>query len=204
MEADPSYQTRGGATALSSGVGFTLVWDSRDVPINAYRGWYLAADWVAYVPSPLGNSTWMAAGLDYRHAVTLGREGSTLTWQVRYRTAWGAVPWSDLPLVGTPFDLRAYRLGRFRDATSLVALVEYRWMMPFEPKPWWKLWTRLGFALWTGVGALGSTPLPDFSAVLPAAGVGLRVLIQDRVTLRLDFGVGRGSTAFYFQFLEAF
>lgn len=204
VAADPNYQAAGGASTMSSGVGATLVWDSRDVPINAYRGWYLAFDWVVDVPTPIGNSRWMSAGFDYRHAITLGRDGSTLTWQLRYRTAWGGVPWSDLPSVGTPFDLRAYRLGRFRDVTAAVALVEYRWMMPFEPTPWWKLWTRLGFAVWAGVGALGSTPLPDFSAVLPAAGVGLRILIQDRVTLRLDFGVGRGSTAFYFQFLEAF
>ena len=55
-----------------------------------------------------------------------------------------------------------------------------------------------------GVGALSDTPLPEVTKPLPAVGLGLRVRVQDRVTARFDFGVGRESFAFYFQFLEAF
>lgn len=54
------------------------------------------------------------------------------------------------------------------------------------------------------VGALSGTPLPEVTKPLPAVGLGLRVRVQDRVTARFDFGVGRESFAFYFQFLEAF
>lgn len=55
-----------------------------------------------------------------------------------------------------------------------------------------------------GVGALGSSFLPEVLNPLPAAGLGIRVVVQDRVTVRFDFGLGRSSYAFYFQFLEAF
>ena len=111
------------------------------------------------------------------------------------------VPWTDLSQLGTPWDLRAYRWGRYRDLTAAFALLEYRFMFPF---PQDTLWSRLGMAAWVGVGALGDTPLPDLTKPLPSVGLGVRVRVQDRVTVRLDFGVGRESFAFYFQFLEAF
>jgi len=58
--------------------------------------------------------------------------------------------------------------------------------------------------VWAGVGALSQTALPDFTSVLPSLGVGLRVELIRRVTVRLDFGFGRESRAVYFNFLEAF
>jgi hypothetical protein len=35
-------------------------------------------------------------------------------------------------------------------------------------------------------------------------GVGLRFEIQKRMNLRIDYGIGAGSSAFYFSFNEAF
>ena len=202
VERDPDF-IRGGRTIINSGLGFALTWDSRDVPVNAFKGMLLSAQWLAYGSWFGGTTTWQSFTVDYRQYVTLGREGSTLCWQLKHRSTWGEVPWSDLSQVGTPWDLRAYRWGRFRDASSTTALIEYRLMLPF---PRDTLWARLGVAAWVGLGALGPGLLPDFTPahLLPSVGVGLRVRVQDRVTLRLDFGVGRGSYAFYFQFLEAF
>ena len=203
VQGDRDFVTRGGVHIINSGLGLALTWDSRDVPVNAWKGLLLSVQWVAYGPWFAGTTAWQSLLLDYRHYVTLGGEGSTLCWQLKHRSTWGDVPWSDLSQVGTPWDLRAYRWGRFRDASATTALVEYRLMLPF---PQDTLWARLGVAAWVGVGAMGPGLVPDFtpSQLLPSAGVGLRVRVQDRVTLRLDFGVGRGSYAFYFQFLEAF
>lgn len=194
---DPDFQQR----VINAGFGFSLTWDSRDVPVNPRKGMLLAAQWVGFGSWFGGTSQWSALTLDYRHTVTLFREGSTLNWQLRYRTTWGDVPWSDLSQLGTPWDLRAYRWGRYRDVSAAFALLEYRYMFPF-PKD--TIWARLGAAAWVGVGALGSTALPDVTELLPAVGVGVRIALQDRVTVRFDFGLGRGSYAFYFQFLEAF
>ena len=117
------------------------------------------------------------------------------------RTAFGDAPWSELSQVGTPFDLRAYRWGQIRDRTGFTAVLEYRFMLPFDEK---SLWSHLGVAAWGGVGAMSPTPLPDFTRVLPSVGAGLRVELLQRVTLRLDVGFGRNSRAVYFNFLEAF
>ena len=200
VAADPDFQRHGGMV-VNTGFGVTLQLDTRDVPINAWDGVFLAATWTGYGKALGANTEWHAISLDYRHYVQLFRRGSTLAWQVKYRAAFGAVPSSELSQVGTPFDLRAYRWGQYRDRTGLTALLEYRFMLPFDPET---LWSHLGLAAWGGVGLLGSTALPDFTQPLPTLGVGLRVELMRRVTVRLDVGFGRDSRAVYFNFLEAF
>lgn len=200
VASDPTFQ-RFGPQVINSGVGLTLQLDTRDVPINAWRGMFVALTRTGFGHAFGANSAFHALALDYRHYVTLFRPGSTLAWQVKYRSAFGDVPWSELSQVGTPFDLRAYRWGQYRDRTGFTAVVEYRFMLPFAAET---LWSHLGVAGWVGVGALGHTPLPDFGQVLPSAGAGLRIELLKRVTVRLDVGFGRDSRAVYFNFLEAF
>ena len=200
VAADPDF-ARHGATVLNSGVGLTLQLDTRDVPINAWKGALVSLTWTGFGRALGANTEFHALSFDYRQYVQLFRRGSTLAWEVKYRSAFGDVPWSELSQVGTPFDLRAYRWGQYRDRTGFMALLEYRFMLPFAED---SLWSHLGVAAWGGVGALGSTPLPDFTRVLPAAGAGLRVELMKRVTVRLDVGFGRDSRAVYFNFLEAF
>jgi Omp85 superfamily domain len=200
VQADPDFE-RFGPRVINTGVGVTLQYDSRDVPVNAWRGVFLALTFSGYGRALGANSEWYALNVDYRHYLTIGRPGSTLAWQLKYRASFGEVPWSELSLVGTPWDLRAYRWGQYRDRTSLTALVEYRFMLPFPPE---SLWSHLGFAAWVGVGALGPALWPDVTRLLPSAGVGLRVELQKRITFRLDVGFGREARAVYFNFLEAF
>ncbi|MFZ5443452.1 MAG: BamA/TamA family outer membrane protein [Myxococcota bacterium] len=200
VATDADFQ-RHGATVVNTGVGLTVQLDTRDVPINAWRGAFFAATWTGFGRALGANTEWHALAVDYRQYLTLFRPGSTLAWQVKYRTAFGDVPWSELSQVGTPFDLRAYRWGQYRDRTGFTAVVEYRFMLPFPAE---SLWSHLGFAAFGGVGALSSTVVPDFSELLPSLGGGLRVELLKRVTVRLDVGVGRDSRAVYFNFVEAF
>ncbi len=195
--ADEAFAPR----VISNGVGITLQLDTRDVPINAWRGVLLSATFTGFGRVLGATSEWYALSIDYRQYVQLFRRGSTLAWQLKYRSTFGDVPWSDLSQVGTPFDLRAYRWGQYRDRTGLTGLLEYRFMLPFPEDSWW---SHLGAAAWVGLGALSSTMLPDLREPLPAAGVGLRLELLRRVTLRLDLGIGRESRAVYFNFLEAF
>lgn len=200
VASDPDF-ARHGSSIINTGVGLTVQYDTRDVPINAWKGMLISATWAGFAPVLGGNTLFHTLNVDYRHYVQLGFRGSTLAWQVKYRTAFGDAPWSELSQVGTPFDLRAYRWGQFRDRTAFTAVLEYRFMLPVDEK---LIWSHLGFAAWGGVGAMSPNAWPDFTKVLPAAGVGLRVELFNRVTLRLDVGFGRRSNAVYFNFLEAF
>lgn len=200
VRGDVAFQ-RHGPSVINTGVGVTLQLDTRDVPINAWKGMLVSATFTGFGRALGANTEWYALTVDYRQYVQLFRRGSTLAWQVKYRAALGDVPWSELTQVGTPFDLRAYRWGQYRDRTGVTGLLEYRFMLPFPPE---SLWSHLGAAAWLGVGAMSQTLLPDFSSVLPCAGLGLRVELLRRVTVRLDVGFGRESRAVYFNFLEAF
>ena len=63
--------------------------------------------------------------------------------------------------------------------------------------------SRHGAILWTGAGSVGTTA-KDFQSWLPNFGIGYRLTVQPRMNLRLDYGFGRESSGFYFNFNEAF
>ena len=198
--ADPDYRKHLGPI-VNAGFGLTAVLDTRDVPVNAWGGALFQATWVSYAHRRFPEPSWHALTLDYRHYVPLFRRGSTLAWQLRHRAVFGDVPWTDLSQAGAPFHLRAYRWGQYRDRSATTAVLEYRFMLPFAEE---SLFSRLGLAAWVGAGALGPDGWPDLTRLLPAAGVGLRVELQRRVTVRLDVGFGRASNGVYLNFLEAF
>ncbi len=56
-----------------------------------------------------------------------------------------------------------------------------------------------------GAGTMGSSLHHlDDGRWLPSAGVGYRFEFKPRVNVRLDYGVGKASSGFYFQVGEAF
>lgn len=191
---------RAGPDVYNAGLGLTVQLDTRDVPINAWSGTFLSVTWLGYGPWFGARSQFSSLSVDYRQYVTLGFDGSTLSWQVKYRTVFGDAPWSELSLLGSPWELRAYRWGQYRDVTAMSAVVEYRLMVP--SRHWF--WGRNGFVAWVGAGALGGDALPDVTRPVPAVGLGYRLHLFDRITLRLDVGFGDRSRAVYFNFLEAF
>jgi hypothetical protein len=100
---------------------------------------------------------------------------------------------------GTPFDLRVYTWGRYRDNSMLFALAEYRYMVK---KGNGEL-SKHGFVFFAGAGTIGKT-ISDFGGLLPAVGLGYRLEVQPRMNLRIDYGFGVESHGFYFIFNEAF
>ncbi len=60
-----------------------------------------------------------------------------------------------------------------------------------------------GAVLWAGAGSIGTTAR-DFQNWLPNMGIGYRLTVQPRMNLRLDYGFGRASSGFYFNFNECF
>ena len=62
-----------------------------------------------------------------------------------------------------------------------------------------------GFVAWGGCGFMGPT-MGKIEGVLPNAGVGLRIEVQPRMNVRLDFGrnFANDQSLFYFNMTEAF
>ena len=109
-------------------------------------------------------------------------------------------------LSGTPFDLRGYYMGQFRDKSSHVVMAEYRQMINTDKSNWVKkMLSHVGYVAWGGCGFMGPTP-GKIEGVLPNLGLGLRIEVQPRMNVRLDFGrdMVNKQNLFYFNMTEAF
>ena len=172
----------------------------RDEPGDAYSGRYFNAQATWYRDSLGSDQDFETFVLDYRQYHQVRRPGRTLAWQVFARQAEGDVPWTRMSTVGSSNDLRGYTKGRFRDNAAVWALAEYRHK---TNKRLWKL-GRQGFAVWAGLGFIGRD-LGDLSGhELPNVGVGYRVEVQPRRSVRLDLGWGYDEIGFYLKLIEAF
>lgn len=198
MEADPAYQEFGPVN-FNSGLGLILRYDSRDIPVNAWSGMLIDLQGLGYTRSLGGNNTFSVIQLDMRKYIQIIRPGSTLALQLKFRSSQGEVPYSDLSFLGSPYDLRGYYLGHYRDRSMVLALAEYRHQFIKRDGHL----SRHGTVGWLGIGSLG----PDISAFthwLPNGGIGYRFEVQPRMNVRAEIGFGKDSMGFYISFNEAF
>lgn len=204
MEKD-EYIQNSGTDFLNTGIGFIIEYDSRDFVQNAYKGRYFSAGITFFSKYLGGNTKYRVFEFDYRQYKSIKRKRRTLAWQLESSFNFGGeIPWSNMSMLGGPYNMRGYTLGRFRDKNSVSLTGEYRHM--FKRKTVNKKGnynSRFGYVVWLGAGTVMSS-FEIHKNWLPNAGVGMRVEIQPRMNLRVDYGVGRGETGFYITFSEAF
>lgn len=192
-----------GNRVRNAGLGLVVQYDSRDMPVCAYEGWLLDFSAVAYGPRLGGQYNYQTVELDYRRYFPLGHR-RTIAMQVRTKTIFGDVPWPELSQLGTPFDLRGYTWGQFRDNTLLFSIFEYRHMLKRRTlNKRGNYDSRFGFVAWAATGSVGLN-YGDLTYWLPNAGLGLRFETQPRMNVRADVGWGVEGMAFYLNFNEAF
>lgn len=197
--------TENGYKVFSSGIGFLFTYDSRDVPANAYRGMYLDIRGMAYSKVIGSDQNFYRLEIDYRQYKSLGQR-KVLAWTVQTKNVFGDVPLTQYSLTGSPFDLRGYYMGQYRDKSSHVAMAEYRQMINTSQDTWIKrMLCHIGFVVWAGCGFMGPT-MGKIEGVLPNFGAGLRIEVQPRMNVRLDLGKNtvNNQTLFYFNITEAF
>jgi outer membrane protein assembly factor BamA len=201
MTHDPNY-IEFGQKIINAGIGGAINYDSRDLPQNAYRGFYTSATYTFYGKMAGANTRFRALDVDSRVYIPLGSvkiRTLALNWRTRYE--FGPAPFTYMASFGSPFDLRGYRYGQFRDQFFNCGIAEYRQKLyAGADKP-----TRFGFVIWGGVGAIGDGVANSlFRYALPDVGIGLRFEIQPRLNVRLDLGYSPSHTGVYFNFLEAY
>ena len=191
---------------FSSGIGFLLSYDTRDIPANPYRGTYVDLRGIMYQKWLGSDKNFYRLELDYRQYKSVGQR-KVLAWTLQSINTFGRlIPLTKYALSGTPFDLRGYYMGQYRDKSSHVALVEYRQMFNTDRSTWLKrITSHLGYVAWGGVGFMGPTP-GKIEGVLPNAGLGLRIEVQPRMNVRFDYGRNfvNKQNLFYFNMTEAF
>ncbi|TLX74983.1 hypothetical protein E9993_11365 [Labilibacter sediminis] len=201
---EDKYIKEYGKDISNVGLGLVIELDHRDNAQNAYNGYLLSLALTEYnkiITS--SNNEFAKLTFDARKYFPL-HDRKTLAIQVKTQFADGDVPWSDLPQLGTPFDLRGYQWGRYRDKTALFGLVEYRHMFNRKtPNKNGNYTSPAGFVLWAGTGSVA----PAYNKMndwLFNAGVGFRLEIQPRMNVRIDYGIAKDNQAFYITFSEAF
>lgn len=211
MIIDPDYISVGGTadgyTTANNGIGISASYDTRDIPANAYHGIYFNFNALAYTDWLGGEYNFQMLQLKYRQYIQLSEtEGRTLAWSISSEHIFGDAPFTRLSLLGSPFDLRGYYQGQYRDKSTHLAMVEYRHKFHVDPIDFWsKLANRFGFATWVGSGFIGPSPF-DIEGILPNFGAGLRIEVQPRMNFRVDIGYSPvdKQTLLYFNMTEAF
>ena len=190
---------------ISSGTSVGLRYDTRDNGINAQRGWLASATYRTFFKGVLGgDSTWQEVNLDvrtYRNLTKNGRQKIAF-WFLGDLVSGGTAPYFDLPSTGSDGrSARGYSEGRYRGEHLLYGEMEYRGSITSNG--------LVGFVAFANVTTVGSAESGDrlFGTYAPAAGVGLRVMLnkRSRTNLCTDYGWGRdGSRGFYLAIQEAF
>ncbi|WP_075182106.1 BamA/TamA family outer membrane protein [Pantoea sp. 1.19] len=185
---------RDGLAVQDVGVSLSLRRDTRDWIANPQRGGLLALRYTRFMP-PIGSDT-RYTRLDGRfvryHALD---DSNVLAWEINGVFTQGEVPWSSQPSLGNDRHLRGYYDGRYRDRNTLSSQLEWRRRLAW----------RHGVVAWVGGGTMAAHPQGlNGSRWLPSVGAGYRFAFKPRMNVRLDYGIGKASSGFYFQVGEAF
>ncbi len=194
---DPNYAFYN-ERPFNMGFGPEFMIDTRDIAVNAWSGWFLQAQATFYGHYLGGDNNYQMYGVDVRHYIRVNKPGQTLALQLRGRFTDGDVPYGEMSQLGTPFDLRGYHWGQYRDNNMIFGIAEYR--HTFYRSSGKR--SKSGAVVWLATGSIASSW--KFENWLPNGGIGYRLEVQPRMNLRLDLGFGEGTMGFYFNFNEAF
>lgn len=204
MESNPAI-LKYGKKYHNIGLGALVQYDTRDDVATPYHGTLLSATGTFYGKYFGGNYNYEIIELEYRQFQQMFKRRSTLGWTVKSQIGFDNVPYTELPNFGSPFDLRGYLWGKYRDKSMAYGIVEYRHMfMSQEAYDRGAFWSKFGAVAWAGTGTLGQTP-GDWNKWKFNYGVGLRIQLQPRKNFRLDIGREPGQKwGIYMNMTEAF
>ncbi|MFC2107016.1 BamA/TamA family outer membrane protein [Bacteroidota bacterium] len=182
---------------IISGVGPSLIIDSRDNRYNASKGMFFLASYSTFQKFTGSDFTFNNIVLDFRKYYNPWLK-HVIAFQIYNDYNYGEVPYFHLSLMGGTDRMRGYYKGAIRDKVLIDGQIEYR--MP--------VWKIFGLAAFFGAGRV----FPEyeyltFKDINYAGGLGLRIQVdsENNTNLRLDFAYGKGGLkAVIFGFAEAF
>ena len=194
----------------SMAFGLSLIHESRDIPTNAYSGWYGNITYKFY---PGGLSNTYGAGLlnlDFRDYIKLDRKRNSILalWFLGSFTTYGKLPYMNLMALGWDqkgTSGRGYKQGRFRGENYMYTEAEYRIPVKIDKQhP-----DRYGFVAFVNLSTASSSidQIPLFEKFAPGYGAGFRIMLKKltRSNITIDYGRGSDGTGnVYINFYENF
>ncbi|ALW83873.1 hypothetical protein AUC43_01385 [Hymenobacter sedentarius] len=192
---DPRLTARERENTRVSGLGPVITYDTRDVPLAAFRGNLLDAS-VMFNGTGLGSDyRFVRYQLDARHFQPVFSERTILALQFLGQFHTGEVPFRELAGLGANLGGSLYN-----NANLLRGIYEQRFrdrqMITFQAELRQKLFWRLDGAVFGGVGNV-SNYIDKFALnqtkFAGGAGIRFNFIRRDRLNLRLDYAGGTGS-----------
>ncbi len=191
-------QPAGYRGSRSAGLEWAVTYDSRDNVLNATRGMLTEFTHGRYGHWLGGTHRFQLTKLDVRQYIKpFARRPDVLAFQLYGYFSTGQVPLIELAALGGPELMRGYYDGRYLDRNLVAGQVEYR-------RP---LTGRLGVVVFAGAGQVAPKPTGlRLDRFKPSFGAGIRFKIvkEENLNVRFDYGVGRGTSNYYFNIAEAF
>lgn len=188
----------GALGSTSSGVQLAMIYDNRDNLLNAKEGFYVEFTHGFYEKVLGGTQKYELTRFDMRYYTKpFKKSNSVLAFQFMAQFSHGDTPLLELGRLGGDETMRGYFEGRYTDRHLMATQVEWRQKLT-------RFWGLTAFVELGGVAP--SIDQFSMNTIRPAAGFGLRFLIDPKedLNLRLDFGFGQGSNSYYFKIAEAF
>lgn len=183
------------ANIFSNGIGVTIQYDSRDVPINAFKGYYAQFKQMFY-PKLTNHSYHFNTSEVFLQGYWRTWKDCVLAAQIHSRSMYGGTaPWFMLSLVGDNGNMRGYYEGRYRDRDILEGQIEFRQ----------HIYKHIGVTLFGGFANV----FPDYKHIemkhtLPNFGMGIRWELKPRMNICLDLGFTRDKPGVQFSMGETF
>lgn len=192
----PAYLEGQKDSYFFTGIGVSASYDTRDFILNPKRGIYFMVREV-YYPKFASTHNKDVFGttviFDYYQKAW---KGSVFAFDLYGQYNGRNIPWALREELGSGSSrMRGYYAGRYMDNNQITAQLELRQ----------HIYSRVGCVAWAG----GGTVFPSFEKlrtrnILPNYGLGLRVEFKHNVNIRIDYGFGKETAGFVFQFAEAF
>ncbi|MEP6804892.1 MAG: BamA/TamA family outer membrane protein [Flavobacterium sp.] len=189
-----------------NGVSLNLVYDSRDNQVNSTRGWFANINY-RFNPVLFNNQDYSnVLYAEYRHFIPVSNKDKRYIlaiWTYGQFVTRGKVPYLNLPAIGWDQRSRSgegYTQGLFRGNGLIYLSTEFRFPITCDQMISGTVFTNFV----TASNVDNKTPL--FNSVKPAAGIGLRILIdkKTRTNLIVDYAWGNNSKGFYLNAGESF
>ncbi|QGK74576.1 BamA/TamA family outer membrane protein [Flavobacterium sp. SLB02] len=189
-----------------SGVSLNLVYDSRDNQVNSTRGWFANINY-RFNPVLFNNQEYSnVLYAEYRHFIPLSSKNERYIlalWAYGQFITRGKVPYLNLPAIGWDQRSRSgegYTQGLFRGNGLVYLSTEFRFPITCDQMISGTVFTN--FVTASNV----DNNISLFKSIQPAAGLGLRILIdkKTRTNLIVDYAWGNNSKGFYLNAGETF
>jgi hypothetical protein len=178
------------------GAGLSLRVENRDYLYAPLDGHFVSFEVMGNYPRLGSDQRFVRLQTDARKYVHLGRE-HVLAFRGLAYFNFGDVPFYETVPLGRAFTMRGYFEGRYRDDHYVAAQAEYRFPIA---------WRFYGAAFVDAGTVFGPDGRFAASRIQISGGGGARVKVsdKDRVMLRIDAAVGRGTHGFVVGVNEAF